>query len=330
MQEERSIDDRLTDLDKALNDISNDTLEVVKILKKKEKRETAKEELGAKVVQQINLNDSVLKVKEYDSSFVGDIKLATDIYHAQKLGMKLRQLEVILRGGTVAFESGEFLDASGQIRMGRMSLNPMELFRGVVRKMNDETFFRPTLTGNGVVTFNSSFKFITLFPVQQNARIVLEKGIYLASIGDFQFKTTKNLNASYMLFSDKSVLQTDVRGKGVLVLDLPVKFEELVAHDVTEEKPYIVNGDYVLMWSGNLRRTVKPAGSLFGSLASSTGLVEEYSGEGKVWTAPTLGYYLQLANNLEGSDNIEERDELLDSDRGKTELTWLQKLLVRK
>lgn len=293
--------------------------------------EQQQQQQGHTITEQKGTTDAIMRVKEYTSSYVGDLSLATDIYHAQQLGMKLRQLEIELRGGTVAFDSGQFLESTGQITVGKASLNPMELIRGAVRKMNDETFFRPTMSGNGTVTLDSSFKFITLFPVPDTSKLVLEKGIYLASIGDFEFKTTKNLNPGYMLLSAKGVFQTDVRGKGVLALELPVHRSELVEREVTPNNPLMVNGDYVLIWSGNLKRTVKPAGKLFGSLTGGMGLVEEYSGTGKVWIAPTLGYYKNLAKDMAGTDLGGERNEdVRGNQQGKRKTTWWNNFWVQK
>lgn len=286
---------------------------------------------GYTITETKGIRDATMRVKEYNSSFVGDLALATDIYHAQQLGMRLRQLEIMLKGGTVAFDSGQFLESTGDVKMGRVALNPMEMFRGVVRKMNDETFFRPTLTGRGIVTLDASFKFITLFPIEEPSRVVLEKGIYLASIGNFEFKTTKNINPGYLLFSAKSMFQTDVRGVGVLALELPVHISELVEREVTPDNPLMVNGDYVLIWSGNLKRTVKPAGKLFGSLASGTGMVEEYSGTGKVWIAPTLGYYRNLSKELEGEGLGGERnEEVRGNQKGKMGTSWWENIFTRK
>lgn len=320
-----------------LNEIDNTSKEINKVGKAvvnmhKTLLETNSTKHGFKEIQKESLKNATMIVKEYDSTYIGDISLATDIYHAQKIGMKLRQLEIQLRGGAVAFESGQFLDSIGDIKLGKMSLNPKELIGGVFRKMNEETFFRPTAMGTGTVNLESSFKFITLLPVPEPTRMVLEKGIYLASIGDFEFKTTKNLNASYMLFSKKSIFQTEVTGKGIVALELPVHQSELQKHDITPDSPYRVNGDYVLFWTGNLKRKVIPMGKLFGSMMSGTGLVEEYSGTGTVWTASTLGYYKNIAKDLENTGFGGGRTEDLEdnSDKGKRATSFLQKLFIKE
>ncbi|MGN4723829.1 AIM24 family protein [Bacillus cereus group sp. MYBK15-3] len=247
------------------------------------------------ILDKVALNDSTLQVREFDSSYIGDIQYATGIYHAQKLGMKLRRLEVELRGGELVFDGGMFQSSTGNIRFNRVKVNPMEIFRGVVRRANDESFFRPSVEGHGRVTLESSFRFIKLLRVATESKVVLEKGLYLASAGQFQFKTTKNLNLSYMMFANKSMFQTDVRGKGIIALELPVHPNELEKHEVHPNRPFRVDGDYVLYWVGDLKRTVRTSSTLFGSMVNGEGLVEEYSGSGYVVTAPTIGYYKTLS-----------------------------------
>ena len=317
-------------LDK-LNDSVEEVTEAIEDFRDVYIKENTGRKTNVEVIDKKATNDAIMRVKEYNSSYIGDISLATDIYNAQQLGMKLRQLEIELKGGSVAFESGMFLDSSGDINIGKISINPKEIIRGTIRRLNEETFFRPVATGTGIVTLDSSFKFITLLKVPSETRIVLEKGLYLASIGKFEFKTTKNFNVGYALFSDKNLLQTDVRGKGIIALELPVHESELVKREVTPDNPYMVNGDYVLMWSGNLKRTVKPMSKMFGSLASGAGLVEEYTGTGTVFTAPTLGYYKSLAKEMKDTGFGEERTEALEeqAQQGKRDVPFLSKLFLR-
>ncbi|PGT90047.1 AIM24 family protein [Bacillus thuringiensis] len=268
-----------------------------------------------------SLKDVRLTVKEFDSSYVGDIRYATDIYHAQKLGMKLRRLEIELAGGEVVFDGGMFQSSSGNVQFGRIKMNPMELFRGAVRRANDESFFRPSVKGHGKVHLESSFRFIGILPIETPTKVVLDKGLYLASAGQFEFKTTTNLNVSYMMFAKKGMFQTDVRGRGFIALELPVPPSELEMHRVQPNRPFRVDGDYVLYWVGNLSRSVKPSSSIFGSLVNGEGLVEEYAGDGYVVTAPTIGYYKTLTTGKE--ETLQDTSNL-----GRTKSkSWLSRLL---
>lgn len=261
------------------------------------------------IIDQLGVKDAIMTVKEFDTAFIGDINMADKINHAQQLGMRLRQVEVQLRGGSVVFEGGQFMYSTGALEQGKIDISPREVFQGAVRKLNGETFFRPSLTGTGTVVLDGSFNFITLFPIKTPSRIVLEKGVYLASIGNFEFRTTKNLQAGYMFLSDKALIQTDVRGTGVLALELPVPMNSLIEYEVTPNEPFRVDGNYVLMWSGNLKKNVVPANGLFGSLTSGTGLVEEYTGTGKVWVAPMLDYYNLLRENQEFAEKADDEGQ---------------------
>ncbi|MFV1457758.1 AIM24 family protein, partial [Bacillus mycoides] len=204
-----------------------------------------------------------------------------------------------LNGGELVFDGGMFQSSTGDIKFNRVKVNPMELFRGAIRRANDESFFRPSVSGRGRVILESSFRFIKLLKLRNPSKVVLEKGLYLASSGQFEFKTTKNLDLGYMMFSNKSTFQTDVRGRGVLALELPVHPDELEKHEVHPNQPFRVDGDYVLYWVGDLKRSVRTSSTLFGSMVNGEGLVEEYSGSGYVMTAPTIGYYKTLSTGKE-------------------------------
>lgn len=286
---------------------------------------------GGRVIQELGINDAKLSVYEYDSTFVGDLSYAPNIYYAQKLGMKLRQLRADLKGGTVSFESGIFSASSGDIQQGKTPLTFGAIAQGVFRKMNDETFFRPTLTGTGSVYFDSSLKFITLLPVTKPTKVVMEKGIYLGSIGKFEFKVTKNFNPGYMMFSDKSVLQTDARGSGILALELPVHKDEIEIIEVTPDEPLLVNGNMVMLWTGSLKREVSTSGGgLVGSVTSGTGLVEKYSGTGQVWLATTLGYYSKISGQMIGKGLQNSKQDVMKNDDSKNKTSWWSRMFMKK
>src|SRR5699024_8911938 len=268
------------------------------------------------------------RVVEYDSSYVGGLGVATSIYHAQKMGMRLRSLEVDLKNGEFQMESDMFQSSDGNVKL-KQPFNPKHIVRGIIRKMNKESFFRPKFIGNGTVRLESDFKFIHVMKIEESTRLVLEKGIYLASAGDFEDKTAKNLSFGLMFFSDKSLLQTELRGTGMVALELPVHKTELIKHKVTGNQTFTVSGDHVLFWTGNLKRKIHPAKKLLGNLASGRGIVEEYTGEGYVYTAPTMGYYNKIAKSLKGKNTGNTDPIREDADLGKKERTFKDKIGLR-
>lgn len=281
-----------------------------------------------KKIDSVQIKGIGFNVYEYDSSYVGDLRFSTPIYHAQKLGMKLRSLEIELNSGMATIESGMFQSSEGKVEL-RQSFSPMHMIGGIVRKMNKETFFRPEFGGTGIVRLESNFKFIKLIHVPRKNRLVLEKGIYLASAGDWQYKTAKNFNMGMMFFSDKSILQTELLGSGIVALELPMHPSELIRHEVTQDRPFKVSGEYVLYWTGNLTRKINPARRLLGNLASGRGIVEEYTGNGFVYTAPTIGFYNQLSDGLKGK-NTGSVNTLGDgADMGKQRKSFMEKIGLR-
>lgn len=256
------------------------------------------------------------RVVEYQSSYVGGLSLATNMYHAQRMGMKLRSLEVDLRDGVVQMESDMFQSSEGEVKLTQ-KMNPIHMAKGIIRKMNKESFFRPEFGGTGTVRLESDFKFVHLMEVEHETRLVLEKGIYLASAGDWDYTTAKNFNVGMMFFSEKSLLQTELRGKGLVALELPVHRTELIKHKVEHDRPFKVSGEHVLYWTGDLERKVHPAKKLLGNLASGRGIVEEYTGEGYVYTAPTLGFYNKLSESMKGKNTGNTDPIQDDEDLGK-------------
>lgn len=268
-------------------------------------------------------------VMEYDSSYIGDLKMATNIYHAQQLGMRLRSLEVELNQGSVLMESGMFQSSEGNIKL-KQSFSPLEIVSGFIRKTNKESFFRPEFMGVGKVKLESNFKFVQLLHVPNATRLVLEKGIYLASAGDWKYKTAKNFDIGSIFFTEKSLLQTELKGAGLVALELPVHPTELTRHTVTEDSPFIVSGQYVLYWTGDLERTVNPAKKILGNMASGRGIVEEYKGRGYVYTAPTLGFYNNIAEDLEGENNATNNPIRDDADMGKRDLPFWKRFFFNR
>lgn len=314
LQELRGVNNSLAEMNLILNQISD-----VKSNKKVNKKQ---------VIDKAQIAGVRFEVVEYDSSYVGDLRLATDIYHAQKMGMRLRSLIVELNQGRVTMESGMFQSSEGDVKL-KQSFSVKHMVTGIIRKMNEESFFRPEFGGTGRVTLESNFKFIQLLTVKRATRLVLEKGIYLASAGDWRYKTAKNFHPGMVVFTEKSILQTELEGAGLVALELPVHPTELTKHTVSQGRPFRVSGEHVLYWTGNLRRVVNPARKLLGNMASGRGIVEEYTGEGYVYTAPTLGYYNQIAEELHGN-NTGNTDTIGEgADMGKRSSSFWEKIGIR-
>lgn len=276
-----------------------------------------------KIVDEKKVGGTIFRIREFDSTFMGDIHESPGIYFAQELGGRLRRLEVSLSDTSVAFDGGSFQSSCGQVEFGKLKLSAGDMLKGIIRKQNSESFFQPVVYGNGEVQMRSSLKFLQVIQLKSPTKVVLEKGLYLASSTglpdeDFRFGVNSTLNISSLTFSKKNAFQLSLIGQGLIALELPVHPEELERHRVTPNNPYKVNGDYVLYSVGNIKRTVQKSSTIFGTFATGAGLVEVYEGNGEVITAPTLGYYGAISSELEGKElSTTASERLSDTDTGK-------------
>lgn len=260
----------------------------------------------AKVIAEESLKDIKIKVIEKDITFTGgNIPLAQDIYYAQQLGLKLRHVEAELNGGSLALDGDKYRSSSGDVKFSHISLGGKSLIQGLIRRNNNDDFFWPALTGFGTAKMKDTIRYIHMIRCVNPRRFVLENGIYLASAGNFKFGVQADIKMRSLMLSKKNVLQTAIEGQGILLLELPVHPSELEYCKVQPGRPVRVNGQQVLYREGNVKRDIRMASTVFGSVASGAGFVEEYTGDGMVVLAPTLDLFEVLAKDL-GPDALSD------------------------
>lgn len=267
------------------------------------------------------LRDIKLRIMEKDISFTGgNIPLAKDIYYAQKMGLKLRYIEATLNGGSLAFDGDKYRSSTGDVKFKRISLGLKDMIQGMVRKSNNEDFFWPAVEGFGQVQLTETVKFVHMVRCAKPQRFTFENGIYSASAGNFRFGVTADTKVGSMLLSQKNLFQMTLEGQGIVILELPVHPSELEYYKVEPGRPVRVNGQQVLYRIGNVKRDVRLATTIFGSIASKTGFVEEYTGEGVVVLAPTLNVFEIIEKDL-GEDAF--KDNANSSTLRNTVQKWL-------
>ena len=89
--------------------------------------------------------------------------------------------------------------------------------------------------------------------------------------------------------------QTQVRGSGIAVFELPVPASEVQCIHLNNET-LKVDGNFALMRSGRIEFSVeKSSKGLLGSLSSGEGLLQTFRGTGQVWLAPTQSIYRRMS-----------------------------------
>ncbi len=102
-------------------------------------------------------------------------------------------------------------------------------------------------------------------------------------------------NVSSALLGGEGLFQTQVRGSGLAVFELPVPASEVRCVHLNNETLQ-VDGNFALMRSGQIDFSVeKSSKGMFGSMTSGEGLLQTFRGTGRVWLAPTQAIYSQMS-----------------------------------
>ena len=154
---------------------------------------------------------------------------------------------------------------------------------------------KPVIRGTGTVWLEPAFGDFTILELK-GEEWILDKGAYYASemnieIGSF---TNKSLSG---LFSGEGFFQTKVSGYGKVVIysNGPLETIELLNGKL------VVDGSFAVARQGSVQLTVaKASKGIFGSMISGEGIVNTFTGTGKVMIAPAVNRYVTMINYLSG------------------------------
>ena len=141
---------------------------------------------------------------------------------------------------------------------------------------------------------------------------MVDKGLYYCSIGDIEVKPVMQSNFSSAIAGGEGLFQTEIKGTGVVALEIPVPVDELEIIQLNNEKAQ-VDGNFALLRSGNIRFSVqKSTKGIIGTMASGEGLLNTFEGTGMLWLAPTAPMYRRIcmggigySTNITGSNNLQ-------------------------
>lgn len=273
-----------------------------------------------KLIDHARCGDILLEVFEYESlSGSSDPSIAQELYYAQQTGIRLRKVKATLYSDrtTLITESGALHYSKGNIvvdnKIGGVSGAIEKFFN---KKLNNEKFFRPSYRGVGEVHLEPSFNHFYLFVLEDDALIV-DRGMFYASAGDLSVSFAPVDSVSSALLGNEGLIQTVIKGTGVVAVEIPVPFSELVAVELNDET-LKVDGDFALMRHGDVKASVSLGNKgLFKSWTSGEKLVETFKGTGTVFLAPTNDVYRDLSDRLK-SNRINTGDVIDHQNRYET------------
>lgn len=217
---------------------------------------------------------------------------AEKLFFQEKSGIKLKQVKINLKNGSVKLESGALsfmkgnLNVQNQVTKGFFKNLGSNLLSG-------ESLFKPEYNGVGEIWLEPTFGHYMLIELD-NDEIIVDKGLFYACESSLEVSAVVQKNVSSALFGGEGFFQTKVKGSGIVVLSVPVPMSEVIVYNLNNETLQ-VDGNFALLRRGDISFSVEMiTKGIVGTMASGEGLLQTFKGTGEVWLAPTQGVYEKL------------------------------------
>lgn len=199
---------------------------------------------------------------------------------------KLNMVKVELVNASFRFEAGAMHYMKGTLELQSDVPGIGKMFKSILSK---EKIVKPVIKGTGTIFLEPSFGEFTILELQ-NEEWILDQGAYFASDIDIEIGayTNRAINAS---FSGEKWFQTIVAGTGKVVITSAGPLEEII---LSNEK-LVVDGRFAVARTSGIELNVaKATKGLFSTVISGEGLVNTFTGTGKVLIAPVDNYFNTL------------------------------------
>ncbi len=202
----------------------------------------------------------------------------------------LKFVKVELDNSALRYESGGMYYMQGNLELEANIPTAGGFLKSMVTK---EHAVKPLIRGTGTVWLEPAFGEFTIVDLK-GEEWILDKGAYFASemnveIGSF---TNKSLSG---LFSGEGFFQTKVSGFGKVVIysNGPLEMVEL------NNGKLVVDGSFAVARQASVQLSVARASKgIFGSMISGEGIVNTFTGTGKILIAPAANRYVTMINYL--------------------------------
>lgn len=202
----------------------------------------------------------------------------------------LKMVRIDMQNTTIRCESGAMYYMQGNLQIESRMPSAGGLLKSMVTR---ETAFKPTISGTGTVYLEPTFGMFTILDLN-NEEWILDKGAYYASEMGIEVGMWTN-KAISGLFSGEGFFQTQVAGTGKLVIVSNGPLEEIVLNN----DKLVVDGSFAVARTSGINFSVnKATKGLFSSWTSGEGIVNTFTGTGKVLIAPAANRYVSLMNYL--------------------------------
>jgi len=203
----------------------------------------------------------------------------------------LKLLMIKLENSAFRYESGAMYYMKGQLSIEANMPSAGGFLKSMITK---ESAIKPVIRGTGTVFLEPSFGEFTVLDLK-GEEWILDKGAYYASEMGIEIGMWTNKAVSGF-FSGEGFFQTKVAGYGKVVVVSNGPLEEVILDGSSN---LVVDGSFAVARTSGVNLSVARASKgLFSSMMSGEGLVNTFSGVGKVFIAPVGNRYVTLMNYL--------------------------------
>jgi uncharacterized protein (AIM24 family) len=226
--------------------------------------------------------------------FERDISVSKDSamseYFMGQMNIRKRQIMVTLDGSqSVVVQAKAMQITTGSVSATTGIKGVGDLLGKMAKSMvTKESAIKPEYIGHGTIILEPTYKYIILQDVETwgPTGIAVEDGMFLACDGKVKQTIIARSNISSAIAGGEGLFNLCMMGKGIVALESNVPMEELIEFELNNDSIKI-DGNMAVAWTGGLKFTVERSGkTLIGSAASGEGLVNVYSGTGKVLVSP--------------------------------------------
>jgi uncharacterized protein (AIM24 family) len=226
--------------------------------------------------------------------FERDISVSKDSamseYFMGQMNIRKRQIMVTLDGSqSVVVQARAMQITTGSVSATTGIKGVGDLLGKMAKSMvTKESAIKPEYIGHGTIILEPTYKYIILQDVETwgPTGIAVEDGMFLACDGKVKQTIIARSNISSAIAGGEGLFNLCMMGKGIVALESNVPMEELIEFELNNDSIKI-DGNMAVAWTGGLKFTVERSGkTLIGSAASGEGLVNVYSGTGKVLVSP--------------------------------------------
>lgn len=213
-------------------------------------------------------------------------KVTFDVVTRERLNM----VKVDLENAQFRYEAGAMHYMQGNLELESDIPSVGKMFKSMITK---EKIVKPVISGTGTVFLTPSFGEFTILELQ-NDEWILDQGAYYASEMNVEMGAYTNRAISAM-FSGEKWFQTVVAGTGKVIITSAGPLEEI---ELVNDKLVVDGAFAVARTSGIELKVAKATRGIFSTVISGEGLVNTFTGTGKVLIAPVDNYFNTLIHTV--------------------------------